>query len=258
MVVPGCQKKNLGMDRKTGWTGWDHGEIATIYWSCSDNVQKQIIPRLPNEYNTLGEPEIVLFPETASLLEKFQVREWDTDLKRILIFSPNSYSPKSMIWAQIMILDVGIHYLIHGRWPEGDFKKHKERSLAVMSAIKNAWIRATKCNWDLVSTIGAENVLTFKPRPATPPANPNPANPDLANLNLVNPNPVNPNTVNPNTVNLNPVKPNLGDQIREGRVRKLANMLELRAIFYLAFLIIGPDSSDVYRTRDSKVEVAII
>lgn len=226
-------KNYLGMDEKTGWTGWDHGEIATIYWSCSDNVQKQIIPRLPNENNTLGEPEIVLFPDTASLLEKFQVREWDNDLKRNLIFSPNSYSPKSMIWAQIMILDVGIHYLIHGRWPEGDFKKHKDRSLAVMSAIKNAWIRATKCNWDLVGTIGAENILTFSPRPSTPPSNPDLANP-------------------------NPVNPNLGDQIREGRVKKLANMLELRAIFYLAFLIIGPDSSDVYVTRDSEVEVVII
>lgn len=50
----------------------------------------------------------------------------------------------------------------------------------------------------------------------------------------------------------------LQSELRQERLRKLASLLQLRTIFYAAFLMLNPDSSDVYRAESSSVEMPII
>jgi hypothetical protein len=73
-----------------------------------------------------------------------------------LLFSPVYSRPQNMIWAQIMILDVFIHFLIHGGWlakymakeeraKEGKAEHERgkdewgEKPFAVLAGIVNSW-----------------------------------------------------------------------------------------------------------------------
>jgi hypothetical protein len=121
--------------------GWIYKEIKQVYDCCEKDIQNEIIERDTNgDYN--GEVNAVLFPETLMLLSDFDPKGWALRFEHIVSMSPLKYRPANMLWAQVLLLDVAIHYLVRKGWREEDapsFKVWNKETIAVVQAVVESW-----------------------------------------------------------------------------------------------------------------------
>jgi len=267
-----------------GWVFWDTHEIYDI---LEPELQDSIVLRQDGQHT--GQVRPVFFTDCMSLLQNFNPRLWADKIERLVSLSSASFRPVNMLWAQILVLDVAIHFTIRGRWHEGgeDYDIWAPPVVAVVTAVANSW--------DGVSTeVTAQN--TSSPPPATSAANgspPMPVQPAAASEDTEMAKPPGPGSSSSATTSPGPAphrtapppdglaaardpaaaapsfswdlltslqqQPALFPQNehpqRQEKLEMLATLLQLRSLFYIALLLLMPDSSDVYQAEGSEVEM---
>lgn len=259
-------------------------ETKEVFDSLDEKEQDKIIIRQDGQHT--GDVNIVLFSDCDSLLHNFKPRDWSAKIERIIALSMVKYRPVNMVWAQILILDVAIHFLVRGGWYEGPTEGYNvatDEVAAVVAAVVDSWQGTdTEAESETpavpLATIsdpagerqsykgGNQERQQGTVHGSVAAAGQHGSGSDGTTDNAgrhqhTDTHPVEP-TIVWDLVGSLEKQPNLfrtlQSEVRQERLRKLANLLQLRTIFYAAFLMLNPDSSDVYRAESSSVEMPII
>ena len=241
-----------GVKNNRGWASWDYQVVKETFDNCSDDVQAEIMKK----------HAIVLFPMALSLLRHFDPLGWARTVGHRLSFAPNRhYSVQKMVWAQVMILDVCIHRLVQERLSrkEDGFEERGGKFLAVVCAINRSSLRGGPAGgneppdmrrrdrddhvpgwlddeWD--GDLGDTEALHVRQVEDSGRAGPAAAaTPTAWSIDI----------------DLKSTNPEMQDT-----TGALPRMLKLRSLFYLAFLLLGPDSSDVYETMGEFAEISVV
>jgi hypothetical protein len=123
-----------------GKSGWIHRQIHRAYDILDKSIQDQILIKDANGIPT-GDVKVAIFPDTLVLLDKFRPAEWAAKIESILVVAVGEYRPVNMLWAQIIILDISIHYLVRGGWTQTDeeFQLWSKETIAVFNAVIDSW-----------------------------------------------------------------------------------------------------------------------
>jgi hypothetical protein len=254
--------------------GWIYHGAKEVYDSCQPPLQNELIVRGENGQYT-GDVNAVLFPETFTLLGNFNPIDWAAKIESVLAFSPVRFRVTNLLWTQVVLLDVVIHFLIRGGWHEGPSKEYDIWTKEV-TAVINAIVESWNGNYPTKDTDRAaqeavpntDNQTNVTEGPSTSHGG--------AETNATE----DPSTSHGGKGLRSPPQGEArsrtewdlvgclekqadltfgGDQeIRKKRIRQLADLLQLRAIFFLAFMLLNPDSSDVYLTELSEVEMPMV
>jgi len=241
-----------GVKSDRGWASWDYQVVKETFDNCSADVQDEIMQR----------HAIVLFPMAFSLLRHFDPLGWARTVGHRLSFAPNRhYSVQKMVWAQVMILDVCIHRLVQERLSgtEDGFGERGGKFLAVVCAINRSSLagdpsggneppgtRRHGCDdhvpgwlddeWD--EDLGdAEALHASQAEESGRAGRSEAASPTAWSIDI----------------DIKATNPQMQDT-----TGALPRMLKLRSLFYLAFLLLGPDSSDVYETMGEVAEISMV
>jgi hypothetical protein len=274
-----------------GDLGWMLEEAKEIYDSCQQHLQDELIVRNSEGKHT-GNVRAVLFPESVALLEHFDPKLWAARMENITAFSRLSLRPTNMLWTQIVLLDVAIHYLLRRGWYEG----HKEgfnlwikENLATIKAVIHSWDRS--CDGSFPSESEKADGNPSSPPVVASQADPISTSPDSKqqsdNTKVGNDGedagtpsglaaskektsdaqPANEPKTASETLDWDLAgclakQPDLkfSDDADEQKrkIQQLANLLQMRSLFYIAFLMLIPDSTDVFLAEKSDVEMPMI
>lgn len=269
----------VGMSPRYFLWSWMFDEIKEVFDTLHEQEQDKIIVREDGKHT--GDVNIVLFSDCDSLLHNFKPRDWSAKIERIISLSMVKYRPINMVWAQILILDVAIHFLVRGGWYEGPAEGYNvatDEVAAVVAAVVDSWQGANTETAEPETSVvplaaisnpadekqghkreGKESQKgTVHGSVAAEAAGQHAPGTDGRHQHARQ---VEPEIVWDLFSSLEK-QPNLfrglESEVRQERLRKLANLLQLRTIFYAAFLMLNPDSSDVYRAESSSAEMPII
>jgi hypothetical protein len=176
---------------------------------------------------------VLIMPGAHAMLTEFQPREWMAEMsRRDLSTAVMSWTPQAFIWCQLTIIDLSIYLLILGCYYDTDLKKTEKprtrqdeekwetNELKILrSIIKSRELNKGEADDEKGDTPYAWNLFS--------------------------------------ALKTHSEIPTEGERA-EKRLRKLSDALTLRCLFYIAFLMINPDSSDVFLARHSKVEMPMI
>jgi hypothetical protein len=176
-----------------------------------------------------------------------------------------------------MILDVSIHLLVQEELPRGNFEERGDKFLAVVSAITSSTtIKNTTEGYASASTHGPGRVPGWlddewdedpgerqhgkQAEQAKPAGLATPAAPEgwtiSVTLELTNPSEESEGSEPGVSKGKQPASK--GERPVSRGKAALSRMLRLRSLFYLAFLLLGPDSSDVYETMGEHAEISMV
>jgi hypothetical protein len=258
-----------------GSFGWLVSNMRDIYDACPEAVKDQIIVSNEGTVNV----NAVLMPVTIALLENFSPREWEKTTAQQAV-PIGAFRVLNLVWIQILILDIAIQYSIRGGWRTAPtaapvkgvsaVRPWGTQEIGVIGAIAKSWEIETKKEEE---NQGKENV-------ANEPQNKNASDETQDKQNTSD------ETQNNNTLNkmedkgspsdetaepLTPIPWDLDSSLREhsnltfpgaheqyhAKFQQLADLLELRGLFTIAFMFLCPDSSDVYGAEGSDLEIPI-
>ncbi|KAB8067021.1 hypothetical protein BDV29DRAFT_163927 [Aspergillus leporis] len=209
----------IGLSHDDRRLGWIYGDIAGVYHKCDSEVQRGLIERGP-EANPSSKVNAVLFPDALALLKDFNPKHWALRLENILSLSALNFHAPNLLWAQIALLDVTIHYLIHTRWHEpheDPYTLWNNQTVAVIQAVTNSWKdseskSANPMAWNLAASLTKQSDLF----------------------------------------------PQGSHFQRDENITQLEVLLKLRSLFVLAFLMLNPDSSDIYLAEGTEVVMPMV
>ncbi|KAL2264055.1 hypothetical protein VTK26DRAFT_2841 [Humicola hyalothermophila] len=131
----------IGMDGRTNMWGWILRDTHEIYDSLPPEDQDDLIMRGPAREYT-GDVQPVLLTECYALLQQFNPREWAARIERIITMQLLKFRPHNMVWTQILLLDVAIHFMVRGgfhRTPPEGYDHWPPQVTAVFKAIISVW-----------------------------------------------------------------------------------------------------------------------
>lgn len=275
-----------------GTYGWGVTQMKEVYDVIPPELQREIVP---NEQE--AQANAVLTPSTAGLLRRFQLQQWSASIHEGRQAGLLDYRAVNCLWIQIIILDVAIQYCIRGGWKsnEGSKKSSFKKSFAgannndhnddedndegdindeeyhnddddeeknkldkflycerwtmreaeTVSAVVQAWQNHQKADkrfdpirmWDDDNDYSTNGTNTFDQVPK------------LWNLQTA--------LEDCSEKIFASDEGGLSAIDRSSRCKRVADLLELRAIFVIAFLFLHPDSSDIYESsiREDDVEM---
>jgi hypothetical protein len=229
----------VGMGRDAGKNtykfGWIFQETKDVYDSLEPTEQDELIIRHDGSHTR--DVNLVLFTECYSLLEQFNPKRWAAKIEKDVSLTMVDFRPTNLLWAQVLLLDVAIQFLIRGQWHSGDtvgYDIWTKEVVAVITALVNSW----ECSEaQPPHGFGAEKLSPPAKQPAI----------DVMEWDLIG------GLRKQSDLFVNPEPP-----VRDQKLQKLAGLLQLRALFFLAFLMLIPDSSEVYLAEKSNVEMPMI
>jgi hypothetical protein len=258
--------------------GWIFPDIREIYDSLGDEggERDKMLDRENGQFT--GKVRPVLFTDCMALLKSFNPRIWADKMERIVSTSMTMFLPTNMLWAQILLLDVTIHYLVRGGFQErkmyDGYEMWTPPVVAVITAVVDSWDGATVSvpaagNDDPAEdgSLPKSTELPSKPPVTAPAQAPHPGTTSPPESSSTSTQAV--QTAQAWSWDL------LGslrrqpalfaekegeketDTDREEKLEMLAVLLQLRALFHFALLMLMPDSSDVYKAGSSDVEMYI-
>ena len=208
----------------SGKYGWGTDYMKTVFDMCPSDVQNEII-------SSVGANAIVT-RDTVALLKNFDVEGW---LEYFIHGQQGSFLdllPLNLLWIQIIILDMAIQYMIRNGW--GSPKENRQDPNPLYN---EGWLDqeaniafAISQSWRLPATPADEKrQITY-------------ADWDLAGA-LEKYSGMNEN----------------GDSVLlKKRVRRLADLLELRGLVWIFFMFCHADSSDVYLMANENIELPMV
>lgn len=131
----------IGMEGRLWQWGWILQETKGIYDCLKKEDQDDLILRGPDG-NYTGDVQPVIFTECYALLQQFNPREWAAKIDRIVMMQLLKFRPNNMIWTQILLLDVAIHFLVRGGFSQGrsgSYDLWTKEVVAVFNAIVHVW-----------------------------------------------------------------------------------------------------------------------
>jgi len=148
----------------------------------------------------------------------------------------------NMVWAQILLIDVAIQYLLRDGWydpePEGA-NPWSGRVGQVATCVVNCWDAAPQDKKDDEKEGDSESTVDDLPEKETEPVY---VDWDLVAALKAD----------------HDLEFSDDEKVQAAKVQQLMELLELRGLFVIAFLLLNPDSSDVYRAEKSEVEMPMV
>jgi hypothetical protein len=132
----------VGMESRLWQWGWILNDTQEIYDCLSVEEQNDLILRdgVSGEYT--GDVQPVILTECYALLQQFNPREWAAKIERVVTMQILKFRPHNMLWTQILLLDVAIHFLVRGGFHEGStvgYNLWEPEVVAVFNAIVHVW-----------------------------------------------------------------------------------------------------------------------
>ena len=224
----------IGMSSNQSAIGWATCPLKEVYDRCGPDIQDEIILRRDDTGKHSGEVRALMFPDAAALLENFKPKEWESEVDKMMAYSLGRFRIVNMVWAQIILLDVAIQYLARGGWYDGKGRGSKAfsgRVVGVIKAIEKCWSKKPRCGGLGLSGENGQEELEAS----------------FTEWDLTD-----------SLKEHSGLVYSYAEEEQERKIQQLSNLLELRALFVLAFMILCPDASDVYLAEDSQVEMPMV
>ncbi|OAL51054.1 hypothetical protein IQ07DRAFT_599057 [Pyrenochaeta sp. DS3sAY3a] len=227
---------------------WLTTRLHEQYTALPENV-RQVLSSSKPSLHPVHNVRVLIMPWTLELLKNFQPTDW---VKSLRARSQNTrradISPCRLLWVQLILLDISIRLEIKGSPERMDgHKSGKIRELQDMELEQNL---SDVMIAEGPSMIAAITDSQMKHRPGREPMHEKADQSRKGQFyawGLKGPLAKNCTFFE----NLRVADPEL-------EYRRLALMLKLRALFFIAFLMVGPDSTQVYEARNSSAEARII
>lgn len=225
--------------------------------------------------------EAVVLPHTLGLLHHFHPVKWAKELReKFQRTSLRRCKPEDMIWVQIVVLDIAIRRAVkrerpkqleerpmdaigppgvYGVWEWNTVRGWEQSSVKVVQGITYGWELKNQLAQSQTNTAGTE--VTYRPKVIydRSPEIISRGSPDWehhfakeAELKLYQWNLAGDLDFHCGEF--------LGgsQQVRAETAQSLADLLKLRGLFIVALMMIGPDSTDLFRNQDWEVEMPMI
>jgi hypothetical protein len=205
---------------------WGTDYMKSYFDICPSVLQAEIL------YNQKA--HAVLTRDIVAILKHFEVEGWLEYYTHSQQGSFSNLRPLNLLWTQIIILDIAIQYIIRDGWgipdidrddPDSVFNEGWQQQEAnVAFAITKSW------------RLPIESLTANKKGP-----------PVYTDWNLAN-------ALEAHSgINAD------GDTAAlQSRLQKLADLLELRGLVWIFFMLCHPDSSDVYLMADENIELPMV
>ncbi|KAJ4367054.1 hypothetical protein N0V83_007584 [Neocucurbitaria cava] len=235
------------LSRKPAYS-WLTSRFSAEYNSLEKGITESISSSRPQGPRTVYNAKALLLPWTFELLKDYRPLDWSRRFQRRCRDTHKShFHPCKLLATQLIILDMGIRLqikgsarMIDGRVDQGielqdiDLDQDFSRSLileapCIVAAIVNSHTLLRSVPSQTATDV-KDQELKYQPW-------------DLSGA-LRRHCTFYDNDMEPNEAAI--------------EYERLAIMLKLRALFFLAFLMIGPDTSSVYKARESQAQVPII
>lgn len=271
-----------------GTYGWGITRMHDLYKSMPEDVQRDVVP---NE--NVWEVNAVLIPETVRLLKNFNIDAWAASILEANQTLLISFNAVNCLWIQIIVLDVAIQFFLHGHWgfepmenprdaeaaaafvrmlrsgtpadkgtpgPQYDpyyFESWGREEAAVVQGIVRAWRQPGLLETD-------DEIALDQARNSDQLGGDDgdlEGTPDWQQLGLE----LRDWDLGEALIAERAIQ--FGDQgapnapsNRNAMRRRLAELLELRAVFVFAFLLMHPDSSDIYDSarKEEDIEMPMV
>lgn len=257
----------VGVSDRTFELGWIFRETRHVYNKLPPAQQDEIIERQDGEYT--GDVYAVLISECSALVQRFNPRDWADKIEKIVSLQNITFRPQNLLWTQILLIDIAIHFFVRGGFYEGHTEGYDlwtKEVVAVLSATVHSWDPSVEA----MKTDEKENGTNVKDETSgeTEAKAMDPGSSKDAKAPLVSILP----SVPENEAHCENIEWDLAGSLRkqvdlftsdegekrEQKIKKLAGLLQLRVLFVLALLMLIPDSSDVYLAEKYKVEMPMI
>ncbi|KAK4233080.1 hypothetical protein C8A03DRAFT_39236 [Achaetomium macrosporum] len=160
----------VGMETRLWQWGWILHDTREIYDCLSPEEQNDLIIRDADGRYT-GDVQPVLLTECYALLQQFNPREWAAKIERVVTMQILKFRPHNMVWTQILLLDVAIHFLVRGGFYEGPLEMYNlwtPEVVAVFNAIIHVW-DPTAEEQAAANADGSDAKSTRSSKPSIPP-----------------------------------------------------------------------------------------
>lgn len=239
-----------------GLYSWGICPLAELYSQLPDAVKGSMLEyslckteKIPSEYRgvtsaTRGRSRSIFMPHTLNLLGDFRPQHWKYQLTGKQRFNVvKKWSADHLLWAQIILIDITIRLVISGDSEkidapkkDGSHNKNDEkggnptdtddaqswelREVHLVQAIAESW-------WIPDGEHGK------KPQ-------------DMVKWDL-----------SPYLKEAQAIQGSAGEDLAE-KYERLADLLKIRALFIVALLMLGPDTSDVYLAQEYGIHMPMI
>ena len=248
----------------SGHYSWGAFPLRDLFLPLPEDIREEMIPARNGPVEP-GEMNGLVMPQTMRLLESFQPHTWAkfNDETKDYLGTGKSFRTENFLWMQVIILDIAIRLLIRGSVSQLE-TVYRPRPLQepTPQEVEDETLVETLTRWKKQPSLGwdAPELLVLGCIHQSAALSGGPAEPITPASSKVK------TQSRPEMYEdwdlLGALQKNSGlpqnTEKEKLRVRKLADLLKLRALFLVAFLMLNPDSSDVYRAENSEVEMPII
>lgn len=251
-----------------GLYGWGLTKMRDLYDAVPIEIQRAIVPD-----EQQWAVNAILTPDTAKLLKTFEPDKWSASIREANETELISFKAINCLWIQILVLDIAIQFYIRGHWGFEPMRNAKEESemerlvsnleaenfaeivrvynpyfneswglkeAAIVSGIVRAWRPPNLLETPDEVTLDAdiEDGDDFEDEVQ-----------DWKKLDLhVRDWDLSQALYEEPSINFGDDPASRAGLNRTDMCSRLAELLELRAIFVVAYLFLHPDSSDIYES----------
>jgi hypothetical protein len=222
-----------------GRTSWGFPGLKNIFMSLPVPLKEELVETtLKSNEQTILHINGLVMPHVLTLLENFHPRQWADEIEQTQVENGVGiqFRAVNMLWAQVVLLDVAIRLLV----------KALERFLAeTPSSSSQDLSRILTCDFmwgeEEASVIAALiDHSASQPLSASDPVRPSYTTWDFTDAVRER------------------CEFSAEGSFRESRAQQISDLLILRALVFIAFLILNPDTTDVCLAQGSKVEMPMI
>ncbi|KAG7406357.1 hypothetical protein Forpe1208_v013582 [Fusarium oxysporum f. sp. rapae] len=270
-----------------GTYGWGITRMYDIFKAMPEEVQRDLVPD-----EGVWEVNALLIPETARLLMDFNIDAWASSIVEANQTLLISFKAINCLWIQIIVLDIAIQFFLHGHWgfePVEDPKDQiaKKDFIKLLRSSKRAREEAPKPQydpfynetWGRKEAFVVQGIVRAWRQPGLRETEEELAidearnhgqfagddddlgdTPDWKKLGLdLRDWDLGEELIKDKAIQFEDDGASRGRRNRDAMCRRLADLLELRAVFVFAFLLLHPDSSDIYDStrKEDDIEMPI-
>jgi len=265
-----------------GTYGWGITSMYDVFKAMPNEVQRDLVP---NE--DVWEVNALLIPETVRLLKDFNIDAWAGSILEANQTLLISFNAINCLWIQIVILDVAIQFFLHGHWGFEPMEDPRDREaqayflkllrsgkLTDDGAPKPQYNPFYNESWGRKEAAVVQGIVRAWRQPGLRETDDEMALDQARSNNQFGEDDDLEATPDWEKLGLELRDWDLGEALiaeqaiqfgddgasktRSNRIamcRRLAELLELRAVFVFAFLLMHPDSSDVYDSERKEEDI---
>ncbi|KAF2452709.1 hypothetical protein BDY21DRAFT_155318 [Lineolata rhizophorae] len=272
--------------------GWNISPMQHVWAGLPEEVRAEVFGATSNR-EWAGCPNVIMYPESMYILRHFDLAKSAVKFAEEEVYNNPRFELVALIWTQIIIMDMAIQYMVRGELEtvKSKSREWQQEDIGVVEAIVRMWSREPIDNVverKLKSTSSqgsdiapdtskgptAEEIELSDVRTATPSIAEG-ASSESDKLKQASTPEGSPEAIREKGVlddgypdlkyylkkySKLETRPGFGgdEEEQDKKFQQLADMLELRALFVIAYMMLGPDSSDVYLNQRSEIEMPML